>query len=386
VTKKSKERRCFMKKIFSFKSLGAFLLCVLMIVPTLYVFAQNSTPAADWNASLDGGYYRVVEFSEMVVPFSATDADIAAQRLLYLGFSQSKVDTLPECLLSRIAGAERALVSVVYFAEEFIDDEFVMVEISESEFESRYVYAQFTIPPIEIIDEEGNILYSPPRPRSPHHVGGGTLHILSALFDLNWGSEFDYVSEFVWTTMPNYRGNDFFGITRSNNTLPSFNAQGTTYWGGWYGFFDRMYYLLAPGMGGPVLVVYSGTNSVIRNNLPNQDPVAAGFVIRIDSPSDIWPSFMFPNQQFLARTRYGLQGGVWYGGHVTTPNATTNVSHWSTYLHQTGTRLVPGFSLSVPKGMPLSISVTPSSSYSRPLYRGSNWTWHPLFHGWQPRW
>ncbi|MCL1934834.1 MAG: hypothetical protein FWF57_00410 [Defluviitaleaceae bacterium] len=318
--------------------------------------------------------------------------EIGRNRLIESGFSQDFIDSMDSRMVELIATANIALSSERYFLEVIHNEkESSMEEISRTRFEEitnnnisnsvienlpEHLIGRFTIPPIPIVDYDGNVLYDPTRPdsRTVRNVGGGTLHVNTNVFGINSGilSHFITISEFFWQNMPSFRGTDFFGVTRDNNTSVIPNA-----WSNYFTHDVANVTLVASGTGVGVQQIYNGShNAPITYNLPNagaSNPLN-GYAVSLSMPRDILPNTIFPNQIFNARFMYNARGGVSFEGVLQSPSIRPqNFNIFSSYHHQTSTSWFSSPTLSVPAGA--SITISPSANYAAPVVDVALATW-----------
>jgi hypothetical protein len=321
---------------------------------------------------------KVVQFSQSP-RLALPSRDQATQNLLSSGFTQDFIDNLSENALEQIAQYDMAVVSMKYYTEELDrfpsvrnEAESRMIEITSEEFIKRSGRnsSTFSHDVITIVDDNGVVLHDPNAKSSfqpfniTSNVDGGTLQVTTAIFGVSGiQSQYCVVSEYIWSKMPSYRGTDFFGITRDNNTVIIPNA-----WENYYAYESDTYSLVAPGNGGAVIWSYLHSNSYPIKNIRNEDALnpSRGFAIRMNIPNDVIPSVMLAGSVSRATIQQYARGGVYYQGALQQPSIRpTYFNHWSTYQHQKGTAWLSSPSISVPLGA--SITVSPVSSYSAPI-------------------
>ena len=357
-------------------------LCFLSLSVAVFLSSQLGVSATAPNAEAS----FVLQDNQTVIRFSQGDCpnisplEVASRNLLASGFTQDFIDNISDDSLVQIAQYDMSIVSVRYYAEDLTSSSFArgevesrMIEITADEFiqRSNLNHSSFNRDMITVVDENGAILHNPHDASQfqpfaiTQNVDGGTIQVTTALFGVSGGvlSQFAVISEFVWTRMPNYRGTDFFGITRDNNTVIIPNA-----WDHYFAYERSVYFLMAPGGSGPVMWSYLRTHSHFYNTLRNEDAnnPTRGFAIRLNMPRDLIPSFMLAGSSANATIYWGARGGVLYQGALQQPGIVpTHFNHWSTYLHQRGTTWLSSPSISVPLGA--SITVSPAGSYSDPI-------------------
>ena len=305
-------------------------------------------------------------------------AELGKAKLLASGHSEGYINSMPNSTLEKIADSENGYQTKSYLTEVLTDSGIELVETTASVFERSLLSAK-TIDPnsITVVDEDGNVLHEGENTVLPNDVtvdvNGGTVMILTSFYsveDVNQPSHFLMVSEFLWTSMPNYRGTDFLGMTRDSATsiIP-----GT--FGNYYAYESDRYWYFATTSG--VAETFMETTHTEQTNLPNaaaENPIE-GFAIEIDVPGDVNPPLsMVVHTSAYGHYRYALRGGCYFEGVLKYPSIVpTNFNMWTTYLHQKSTTWFSSPSVSVPLGA--SITVSPQASYSDPIVDPMLITW-----------
>lgn len=304
-----------------------------------------------------------------------------AEKLRDSGYSQNLIDSMPAESLRKIGASPKAQQSTSYYMEIMVDDGSTdLVRISETEYETALeaemqARANKIASQITVIGKNGNVLYSPESIIAPlsttTSLDGGKLSVVTTLYQITDGqlSQYMVVSEYSWTTPPEYRGSDYFGITRDSNCSVIPDTFGNTTY-----YKEYRYYYLATNSG--VQSVLNSTNDHNNDNLDNEDSAAKGFVIKIGMPVDVNPpASMLVGSSFLSRNYANMNGAVWYQGVLQSPSiAPQNFNHFSTYWHQKSTKLFGSFSLNIPFGA--SFTVSPESKFSTPVEDTILTTWN----------
>lgn len=256
--------------------------------------------------------------------------ELGRAKLLASGHSQSLIDTMSDEVLEKIAHSPGGYQTETYMAEVLTEDGFELVETTKAVFENELLKPKvLDTSNITVLDETGNVIYAPGDQISTYNVAedvdGGTVQVITSFYsieDAAQPSHFLVVSEFLWSSMPDYRGTDYFGITRDS------------------------YVAIYPGsFGNPV----------------------KGFAIELSVPGDVNPPpSMFVGQNVAGMFCYAFRGGCYFEGVVSQPSIVpTNFNIWTTYLHQKSTAWILSPSVSVPLGA--SLGATPEKRYSDPV-------------------
>lgn len=321
----------------------AVLLCLSLSVTA---FAAGEAT----NGNQKGISFDALEFEGL------SGAELGKAKLLASGHSQSFIDTMPDDTLEKVALSSGGYQTESYMKETKTDNGIELVETTKDEFESQLNQPKVFDPNnITIINEEGNAISSPVAPMNvTQSVDGGTVHVVTSFYSVEDSvnpSHFLVVSEFIWSSMPEYRGTDFFGITRDSYVSIYPNS-----FGNYYAYeYDRYWYLATNG---GVMSSFMDTTSVEDTNLENEDDLGHGFAIKLSVPGDVPP----PASMFVGQNAYGLfcyafRGGCYFEGVLAQPSIVpTNFNIWTTYLHQTGTRIFLSPSVTVPIGASLEVS------------------------------
>lgn len=281
--------------------------------------------------------------------------ELGRAKLLESGHSQDFINTMPESTLEKVALSVDGYQVKSYMKEIKTDNGTELVEIAEDEFRSNLEQTQAFDPSnIEVVDEKGNVLTNTVTPINvTESVDGGTVYVITTFYsveDASNPSHFLVVSEFIWTSMPEYRGTDFFGITRDNYVSLYPNS-----FGNYYAYeYDRYWYLATNG---GVMSSYMDTTSVEYTDIENEDDYGHGFAIKMTVPGDVLP----PSSMFVGQNAYGLfcyafRGGCYFEGTLAQPSIVpTYFNIITTYLHQTGTRIFYSPSITIPIGASIEI-------------------------------
>lgn len=114
------------------------------------------------------------------------------------------------------------------------------------------------------------------------------------------------VCEFLWHSMPSYRGSDFLGITNGGNITPiagSFNGQYS---------WDEYHVVWKCSASGQITNTQSKTTKKgsSSNQLKN---LSEGICMKIPMPTDITsPSYVYPGTAYNDYINIGMGGAVWY--------------------------------------------------------------------------
>ena len=296
--------------------------------------------------------------SEEIITFDSTSCDfeMGVDKLIACGHESSFIDTMPEDVVKQISTSTEAINKTSYYKEVILDNEnkeeaAEVVRISNDEFEYRTAHGDDWI---ESQNDSGVSTFA-----TTENIDSGTLKVTTTLYSVSGGqlSQYMIVSSFVWTTMPKYRGTDFFCITRDSNTSVIPNSFGST-----VTYYQQKYIFIA-NVGG-VSSTKSGDPTTVTTSYENEasnplDGFAAKFLVPIDNI----PVNMLAGTSAGGYVRYGLQGGCWYQGVLKQPTIVPqNFNHWSTYCHQKSTTWFSSPSVSVPLG--ISVTVSPEASYS----------------------
>lgn len=187
-------------------------------------------------------------------------------------------------------------------------------------------------------------------------------------------SNYLVISEFLWSTPPQYRGIDYLGITRDSNTV-SLSEKCESYFA--YSGIPSTCTATQNG------IVY--TPSEIRKgyqqySLPNQCNSIDANVVAIKLPEDIKNLPFFIGATGYVEKYYNMRGGVAYEGVLKYPKEVTQYfSHWSSYLHQTKRTSKNNTSLSIP--IDGSLSIKPTDKYSTPVVDKFTCVWTDKLEG-----
>lgn len=353
-----------MKKTF-LPILLAFVLCISSTTPAL---AVENTPTNDQSS-------LVFESSDFI---GLSGTELGEAKLLASGHSQGFIDTMPDETLEKIALSSGGYQTESYMTEILTDTGIELVETTKDVFESELLEPKvFDTSNITVLDENGNVLVAPGTQASPasvtENVDGGTVYVLTSFYsveDTSQPSHFLVVSEFLWSSMPDYRGTDFFGITRDSYVSIYPNS-----FGNYYAYEYDRYWYLATNTG--VASTLLETVPVENTDLPNEDAdnPTKGFAIEVAVPGDVNPPLsMYVGQNAYGYFCYALRGGCYFEGVVAQPSIVpTNFNIWTTYLHQDSTIWLNSPAISVPLGA--SITVSPSNRYADPVVDTILVTW-----------
>lgn len=353
------------------------IFAVVLSMAMVFSIASTSALAAD-NTEATGGYTVVFDESDYA---GLALEEAGAKKLRDSGYSQNLVDAMPTENLQIIGASPKAQQFVSYYMEVISPNGNTdLIAISESDYETASAEvmqnrAEAMARNITVVDENNQVLYSPedaPTPYVTKSIDGGTLSVVTTLYQVTGGqlSEYLVTAEYAWTTPPEYRGTDYFGITRDTDCsmVPGSFGNATYY-------REYRYQYLATVTG-----VVSALHSTIDHpdeDLPNEDSAANGFVIKENMPVDVNPPLtMLAGSSFLSRNYADMQGAVWYQGVLQTPSIyPQNFNHWGTYWHQYKT-VWGTISLSVPKGA--SFTVDPEAKYCTPVEHTILVTWNKV--------
>ena len=170
---------------------------------------------------------------------------------------------------------------------------------------------------------------------------------------------FQTIAYLRWIDMPSYRGQEFFGITRSNNIAYVPNSFGAE------SFYQEYYERVDANIWtGNIYTVRGPYNYERTNKHSNHDRNEVGFSINFALEKDIIPSSVSAGYGADIRVHYNYQAFIWYSGTLSasSPGTTYYVNHYLTLLHQSGTdwSISPSLSINYPWGA--SMYVTPSLS------------------------
>lgn len=304
------------------------------------------------------------------------------KKLREAGYSEQLIENMPKETVEKIGATVSATQTISYYMEtKDAQGTAQLSRISAEEYETAVeeemlARAQKIASEITVTDENGNVISEPTKSqispqRASASIDSGSLAVTTTLYQVDGGqlSQYMVVSEFSWSTPPEFRGSDYFGITRDSNcsVVPGTFGNSTYY-------KEYRYYYLATNNG--VVSSLNSTNDYNDSNLPNEDSAATGFVINFAMPGDVNPpSSMLVGSSFLSRNYANMQGGVWYQGVLQSPSVVPqNFNHFSTYWHQKSTKLFGGFSLSIPFGA--SFTVSPENKFSNPVEDTILATWN----------
>ena len=283
-------------------------------------------------------------------------------KLLESGYTEICVGNMPNETIEKIASAVSAEQTISYYTEDTITSKGNLKKISKKEFDAINIdIPQIDTESIDIIDEDNQIISGATEVKAratTSNVDGGTVKIVTTMYSVlnSAPSRYLVLSSFEWTSMPQYRGLDVFGITRDNNTVYVPNTFGNftyhqTVIRNWYSTIN-----------GPLLLNTSYTTTQ-NDDLANSDSSITAFAIKYNLAADYIPSSVLVGSYYQTRQHYNLQGAVWYQGDLQQPSIQpTNTNHWSTYHHQRSTTWFSSPTFSYPWGA--SISISPTATYS----------------------
>ena len=361
-------------------------IAAFFIVAVILLLECSSTIAGQLEGPENGGDFypdsneiEVFDLEENTGGLS--NIELAESRLLLNGHSSEFIQSIDDDNLDIIASADSVMQVVSYFAEtyNFSTNTVELTQVSPSDFYEMGDDDFEDIPENfvdrvmpqggEIRSGGGNEVINPIINTS---INGGKLVMLTSFYYANnsqYASHYLVVSEFAWTKMPNYRGTDFFGISRGNNTTILPNTFNNYYSYKRYRYF---YYATSYGV---TRTLYSA-HQITNRNLPNDDSSWTALAIRYSVPADVNPpGSMFVGQSFLSSNYIGLRGGVCYQGTLQNPSSKPQYfNHFVTYLHQKGIILSGSVSVNYPLG--LSFYVTNfAPKYSTPMTQTLHMTW-----------
>lgn len=342
----------------------------IVIAKNIEIYCDNLKLTADYSLIDDQANY----YSEEIIDFTnMNESDQnGIDKLTACGHNTDFINSVPEDVVEQIAASPEAINKISYYKEVPLegynsDEEYSkVVPSSIDEFYDRTENSDSSDLDSDCLNSEENIsAFS-----TSKKVDSGTLKVVTSLYSVSNGrlSQYLVISSFVWTTMPKYRGTDFFAITRDYNTavVPKTFGSSVTY--------SQQKYILMANIGG-VSSYKSGKPTTITRSYDNNssDPLT-GFAIKFSVPSNLIPNGMVAGSSAAAYIRYGLQGGCWYKGVLKQPSISPqNFNHWSTYCHQKSTTWFSSPSISVP--LAVSVTVTPKKSYNAPVVDTILATW-----------
>ncbi len=309
-----------------------------------------------------------IEVIELEPSRDGPSAEDGFDVLLGVGHTFELADTFDTSVLEFISEASSVQQYVKYYNETYnLDEEaYDIQEIDQDEFVtlSHDAFDDIPLNYSQRVFPEEYFSRSGPEQPGPSAINGGNLTILVSIFyNANQGpnSTYTVVAEYAWYKMPSCRRNDYFGITRGNNTVvvPGSYSSYKTY-------KERQYIYIATG--GTVGCYPGNTYTHYTQGLPNYAGNYTAFVNHFVVPEDLTPpTYLFNNQSFTARYYSGLRGGITYSGKLQAPGLGHQyVNHWITYLHQKKGSLNVSISLNIPLGAAMSIS-SGAPKYSPPI-------------------
>lgn len=361
-------------------------IATLFLVAVILLIECSSALAVQMEGPENGGDFypgdneiEVFELDENTGGLS--NSELAESRLLLNGHSYEFIQSIDDDNLDIIASADSVMQVVSYFVEmhDSLTDTVELTQVSPSDFyelgeddleDIPENFADRVMPQGgEIRSGGGNEVINPIINAS---VNGGKLVMLTSFYYVNnsqYASHYLVVSEFAWTKMPNYRGTDFFGLSRdsSTNILPNtFNN--------YYSYKRYRYFYMATNHG--VTRSLNSVNQITYRNRPNDDSSWNALAIRYSVPADVNPPVsMFVGQSFLSSNYIGLRGGVCYQGTLKYPSIKPQYfNHIATYLHQKGLIFAGSVSVNYPLGLSFYVSNF-APKYSNPMVQILHTTW-----------
>jgi len=356
-------------------------------LPNLVVDVEELPIRQELQGNLYAGYCETVYF---VSPFSIdvrSYNEKAAARLDSLGVSLNFLETMSEEQIGIIASAEKAFITHSYYYYHELDEyaDTILTPISRADF-NRHMQNQIT--PTEIADYIFNQLQvseyvgiealSEVRyVQAQHIVGGGVLHVQTIMFHepvTGFIGRYVAVAEFFWSSMPGFRGTDFFALGRGSEMSIIGNGD----FGGFVEYREyRRAFTAYPNW---VHQTSWGTTFHFNNNPRNElGTVSQGAGLRLNVRSDrLPPPVLGVGTTAVMSLFYGLSGGVMYTGTISSfsPGQVQTRTHYVSYLHQNATILIVSPSLSVSMSGPsVSFSVSHTAQYARAVQNNLSVTW-----------
>ena len=306
---------------------------------------------------------------ETKIIFNGNDySDLSAdetgkEKMLQAGHSLEFINSLSETTIKKVATADKALQVTSYYIEKIDENnKTYLKEITKDEFiklgrrDTQKVADEY-IKSAKVVNQYGAVLNKPDIKISSQNKSG-VLMVKTTLFSIEWFIEGGYfvASEYLWTIPPKYRGTDYFGIIRGNNTISSPKS-----FESFYTYNEDVYKYAATSSG--VIETKLKPNEYKQIHIPEKNKTTTDYIIETKLPVDCLPpnTIMF-GAKGVARYYSDIRGGVCYQGAMQSPSVMPqNVNHYNYYIHQANTNN-KDISLSVDKNR--SIVVTPKDVFT----------------------
>lgn len=295
---------------------------------------------------------ELITFNDESISYE-NDYEKGAERLEMSGHTDRFVTNMSDDNLQIIANAAYAKQSISYYTEHYNADEDTrfLEPVTKNEF-LAHNHSVETLPENfvnKVMPEYENSGIA--TLDVTENVDDGQLVVMTTFFAVEDGaySQYIVVAEFVWTVMPDYRGTDYFAITRDEGTTEvpgSFDA---------YTGYVTYRYLHTATSTNVITTLYS-TEETVNTDYSNHDSSNHGYGIEFSLPSDISaPSSLVAGTSSMSSRHVGLCGGVAYSGTLKYPTLPQYLNHWSTYVHQTGWYWLGSLSITYPFGASLQL-------------------------------
>ncbi|MBR5535938.1 MAG: hypothetical protein IKU60_04740 [Clostridia bacterium] len=309
---------------------------------------------------IDSNEEEIVEVKNETIIFDnelyegKTAEEITKEKLMFCGFPEDIAEgIMSEDMIEVMSGETEAVKQTIYMKEVVTDDKCELVTITEEERNSRIMVAAAEGDESTSESMGGNTSVT---------MDGGTLKLeLLCAWDKANTSHVVIGAKFAWETMPTYRGQDFFGVSKDSYTTIEANSYLS-----FYKYIHQPYRLM--NSAGTVSHEWLDASSCAVGPLTTEvggNP-ESGMVMAVNVPSDYHPPQPIQGAAIVGYDNKNLSGACSFAVNMAQPNVTpTNYVLWLTYCHQKYS-YTSSISISIPLGA--SITVEPQEVYERATY------------------
>jgi len=287
-----------------------------------------------------------------------SDLERGIAKLEIMGFDEDLINDLSENeIITKYSNAVSYSKNDKYFKEIPANDNVAvasldsevglnLVEISEA------AYNEIVANNLET--ETNTTIENELQPLTENTLTYGTLKLTTGATHQG-GGDYYFWSRYEWTTPPDYRGKDIFGLSKDSNVALKDSE-----------FYSVTKYTKK------TYQYYAGTSAVTRTLISSNEiwderyegdwdyNGTGGFAVEANLPDDFVPVQMLQGTFQTGYTYTDMKGYMSCDGSVTHPTVNTNFNIFTTYGHQKSYYMF-GFGVSIPGGA--SISVQPTSDY-----------------------
>lgn len=284
--------------------------------------------------------------------YDGKDAETTAkEKLIACGFSEEEAaGIMSEEAVKILSTADKAITVNTYMKEEVVGGESTLCPITRGEYNDRINEADNTNKNARESASNGS--------ESSCNIDGGTLKLqITCVWDTETPSHIVALGKFAWDTMPQHRGQDFFGVSKDIYTTIDTSSLVT-----FYQYIVQPYTLTNPA--GTVHLVWGKqTQQAVTGTTDVGNNPANGMVMSIGVPSDLVATTPIMGGATMGYNNIKLTGACSYVVNIAQSSLSpTEYLLWATYCHQSKS-LNGSISISVPLGA--SISVEPADKYEK---------------------